>query len=89
MKPEPLGLARVVNGSKMLITCVAVARVCEKLPARSRSVGTVVVVEEKLRSRRLSYANRKNSLLRRIGPLKLPPNWLRLKLGSATPRWLE
>src|SRR5262245_26444714 len=85
-KPEPLGLAWVVNGSKRLITWVALERVWEKFPARSRSVGTVVVVEAKLRSRRLSYAKKKNILLRWIGPPMLPPNWLRLKFGRAAPR---
>jgi hypothetical protein len=76
MKP-PAGFARVVNGSKIRMSCPFCASVCEKSPFRCASVGTVVVVCDARRSRSPSNEVMKNVRLRRIGPPATPPNWLR------------
>lgn len=89
MKPEPAGFARVVNGSKIRTCWPLAARVSVKSPWRSISVGTLNVLLAKEFSRRPSYEPMKNVLSRRIGPLIVPPNWLRLKLASSTPRPLS
>ena len=77
-----------MNGSKISTGLLAPANVCEKSPARSSAVGTVVVRSLKLRCRSPSYEPMKKVLSFTIGPPNVPPNWLRLKLASGTPRKL-
>src|ERR1700694_362410 len=87
--PEPPGLGRVENGSKICERLPLAFRVCEKSPMRSSAVGSVTteVVGEPCRSP--SYPRKKNiSLDRQTEPPIFPPNWLRWKMGLGLPERL-
>ena len=84
MYAEPL-VARVVNGSKIAIVWPLAAKVFEKSPCRCKSVGMVGWCCRKSARAGPHTNTMKKVLSRRMGPLTVPPNWLRLKLPSAMP----
>src|SRR5437867_241577 len=88
MNPAPLGLGLVVKGLKIRMSWPFAAKVWLKSPRRWSAVGTVKVVVAELSSRSPSYEPIKKVRSRRIGPLDVAPNWLRLKLPRGSPRRL-
>src|SRR5690348_10254994 len=74
---------------------LSVARICEKSPCRSASVGTVVVNGLGCASFMLSHAKNQNSLLRplnlgsRTGPPAVTPYWFRWVTGRGLPAWFK